>query len=286
MYRVTGIARTAPGKILSCGKLRPKTPLHQDIQRHFLDQANTESPLAGQTVFNYYSQSSKSCQLSSKPKQMKCPYCLTSFHESWASIGTWAHLHLAYAFERQVCPACTKPIVRLLEFTNAIRAPGGQPTVRLIVPKATARTPLPPEVPPEFTADYLEAVAVLPDSEKASAALSRRCLQHLLHEKLGINKNDLAKEIQQLLDSKQLPTHLSDDLDAIRNIGNFSAHPLKVTNTGEIVDVEPGEAEWSLEVLEQLFDFYFVLPARSKAKRDALNAKLQHLVKPAMKDGQ
>jgi hypothetical protein len=38
--------------------------------------------------------------------------------------------------------------------------------------------------------------------------------------------------------------------------------------------VEPGEAEWTLDVLEILFDFYFVQPARLKAKRDALNKKL------------
>ena len=123
------------------------------------------------------------------------------------------------------------------------------------------------------------------DSEKASAALSRRCLQYLLREKAGIKKDDLAKEIQQVLDSKQLPTHLADDLDAIRNIGNFAAHPLKATNTGEIVDVEPQEAEWLLTVLEGLFDFYFVQPARAKARREGLNIKLQTLGKPPMKTG-
>jgi len=124
---------------------------------------------------------------------------------------------------------------------------------------------------------------VLPDSEKASAALSRRCLQYLLREKAGIKKGDLANEIQQVLDSRQLPSHLADDLDAIRNIGNFAAHPLKSTNTGEIVDVEPQEAEWLLNLLEQFFDFYFVQPSRAKAKRDALNAKLQSIGKHPMK---
>jgi hypothetical protein len=91
---------------------------------------------------------------------------------------------------------------------------------------------------------------VLPDSEKASAALSRRCLQHLLREKAGIKPGNLANEIQQVLDSKQLPSHLADDLDAIRNIGNFATHPLKSTNTGEIVEVEPHEAEWLLNLVE------------------------------------
>ena len=80
-----------------------------------------------------------------------------------------------------------------------------------------------------------------------------------------------------------LPPHLAQAVDAVRNIGNFSAHPTKNTSTGEIVDVEPGEAEWSLEVLEGLFEHYFVQPAVLQRKRDALNQKLQEAGKPPMK---
>ena len=93
----------------------------------------------------------------------------------------------------------------------------------------------------------------------------------------------MANEIEQVLASKQLLPHLADDLDAIRNVGNFAAHPLKSTSTGEIVDVEPQEAEWLLNILEQLFELYFVLPARAQARRDALNEKLKNVGKPAMK---
>jgi hypothetical protein len=156
-------------------------------------------------------------------------------------------------------------------------------TFRLVYPKAISRSPIPKEIPTEFAVDYREACLVLPDSEKASAALSRRCLQHLLREKAGVKKGDLANEIQQVLDSKQLPGHLADDLDAIRNIGNFAAHPMKSTVTGLIVDVEPQEAEWLVNLLEGLFDFYFVQPARAQARRDALNAKVEGAGKRPMK---
>lgn len=74
-----------------------------------------------------------------------------------------------------------------------------------------------------------------------------------------------------------------ESIDAIRNIGNFAAHPMKSASTGEIVDVEVGEAEWILDVLEALFDYYFVQPALLKAKRDALNKKLSEVGKPKMK---
>jgi len=97
----------------------------------------------------------------------------------------------------------------------------------LFHPKAISRSPLPPEVPKEFAEDYLEACITISDSAKASAALSRRCLQHLLREKGGVKKGNLANEIQQIIDAGQLPAYLLDSLDAIRNIGNFAAHPLK-----------------------------------------------------------
>jgi len=78
-----------------------------------------------------------------------------------------------------------------------------------------------------------------------------------------------------------LPTLLRDGIDAIRNVGNFAAHPNKNTSTGEIVDVEPGEAEWLLHVLEGLFDFFIVRPKQMAAKKAALNRKLIGMGKPA-----
>ena len=121
------------------------------------------------------------------------------------------------------------------------------------------------------------------NSPKASAALSRRCLQHLLRTYANIKPGNLADEIQEVIESRTLPSYLSESLDAIRLIGNFAAHPIKSTHTGEIIDVEPGEAEWILDVLESLFDFYFVQPAKLLTKRDALNKKLADAGKKPMK---
>ena len=82
---------------------------------------------------------------------------------------------------------------------------------------------------------------------------------------------------------KALPSRIAENLDAVRQIGNFAAHPIKFQSTGEIADVEPEEANWNLDVLEQLFDHYYVQPAIAKAKRDKLNAKLQKLGKKPLK---
>jgi hypothetical protein len=139
------------------------------------------------------------------------------------------------------------------------------------------------EVPSSFAGEFDEACRVLSASPKASAALSRRLLQRLIREKAGIQAPTLDSEIQQVLDSRALPSYLADAVDAVRVLGNFAAHPIKSKNTGEIIAVEPGEAEWLLDVIEGLFDFYFVQPMRLQARKDALNEKLKAAGKPLLK---
>lgn len=208
---------------------------------------------------------------------MKCPHCLEGIHYNPTYINiTQDNIGMVQA-EHLVCPACGKAVIHLKQMTGQ----GVQAWRLLAYPKAIARSGVPTEVPQEFARAYKEACLVIADSENASAALSRRCLQHLLREQGKVKPQDLSREIDEAM--PKLPAHLADAIDAVRNIGNFAAHPLKSTNTGEVLDVEPGEAEWLLEVLEQLFDFYFVQPARLRARRDALNKKLAEVGKPPMK---
>lgn len=120
---------------------------------------------------------------------------------------------------------------------NQVRSLGQVKQRVLVYPRGTPR-PLPPEVPREYAEDYKEACLVLPDSPKASAALSRRCLQNLLRSVAKVTPGKLANEIQEVVDSKTLPSHLAESIDAIRNVGNFAAHPVKSERSGEIIDVE------------------------------------------------
>ncbi|MDI9311867.1 MAG: DUF4145 domain-containing protein [Limnohabitans sp.] len=222
---------------------------------------------------------------------MKCPHCLTEFHDRNIDIDLGRDIDGDWAIRKNNCPSpnCKRDIYYLIngEWFRTIH--GGLISAdkiknrELVRPKTNSRSALPPEIPDLFREEFNEACSVLCVSAKASAALSRRCLQLLLREKAGIKHDDLAREIQQVIDSKQLPTHLRENIDAIRNIGNFAAHPSKSKSTGEIVTVEPGEAEWNLDVIELLFDFYFVQPERSKQKQEALNKKLNDLGKPEMK---
>jgi hypothetical protein len=153
-------------------------------------------------------------------------------------------------------------------------------------PRTTQRKPTPPEVPDEIKQDYEEACRVLSHSNKASAALSRRCLQAILRSK-GYAQRNLAQQIETLLGEQDpaevIPTGLRETVDVIRNFGNFSAHPVTDQTTLQIIDVDPGEAEWCLEILEDIFDHYYVKPARAKARKASLHAKLTAAGKPPSK---
>ncbi|MBI2471171.1 MAG: DUF4145 domain-containing protein [Planctomycetes bacterium] len=154
---------------------------------------------------------------------------------------------------------------------------------RLIYPRTPSRTPLPKEVPEEFAEVYKEACTVLADSPKASSAISRRCLQHLLREMAHVKPSKLAEEIQEVIDNGNLPPYIVEAIDAVRKIGNYASHPIKSERPGEIVNVEPCEADWNLDVLEALFNYYFVQPATIKKKREFLNFKLKEADKKGMK---
>lgn len=217
---------------------------------------------------------------------MKCPRCSVAFHnvDSHSMVGSDADG--GWVLRQATCPTCNRLILHLMNGEPAGNVAAVLTLVKqeiLVWPKASSRPPCPVEVPKDLAEDYMEACLVLADSPKASAALSRRCLQHLLREAAKVKPGDLAHEIQEVIDSKALPSYLITMIDAVRNIGNFAAHPMKSRTSGEILPVETGEAEWNLDVLEALFDFYFVQPAVIQAKRDALNQKLQEAGKPPMK---
>lgn len=231
---------------------------------------------------------------------MKCPHCLVDFHaqQTLWSVSLAADSKGVWVLKRFACPACGQFILFLENGKGQLNTQGAmvQPSpgvshaalaavekTIMVWPKGVSRAPVPPEVPTEIAQDYLEACLVISDSPKASAALSRRCLQHLLRLAAGVKTGDLSTEIQQVLDSGKLPSTIAENIDAVRNIGNFGAHPNKSKTSGEIVPVEPDEAEWNLDVLESLFDFYFVQPARAKSKREALNKKLTEAGKPPLK---
>ena len=221
---------------------------------------------------------------------MKCPHCAVEIHAEAIWVPLEEDSEGQWGIEKYLCPNpdCKKMIFYLVmgrykvDYRNSLIGFDEIQKRFLVNPKGSNRPPVPPQVPQKLADDYVEACKVLPDSPKASAALSRRCLQNLLREVAKVKPGNLADEIQEVIDS-EIPSYLVEVIDAVRNIGNFAAHPLKSEKSGEILPVEPTEAEWNLDVLEALFDFYFVQPDAARKKKAALNQKLKEAGKKPMK---
>lgn len=224
---------------------------------------------------------------------MKCPHCQVEVKEYFNErhIGKYGNTYYSLFFMR--CPnmKCDRPIVYLgySERVNEI-AEGmsslldipyeesifHQPKVEvnLLFPRGSGRSPAAPEVDSKFAEDHNEACLILPFSPKASAALSRRCLQNIIRLKEGIKERNLKTEIDKLIATNKLPSYIGDNLEIIRGFGNIAAHGMENQASGEILDVESNEAEFLLDVLELLFDFYFIQPAKAAKIKDSLNRKL------------
>jgi hypothetical protein len=190
---------------------------------------------------------------------------------------------IAYA----ICPNCEELVVYLQRGTLHETSYGGleieiSDWEKMIYPKDSSFENS-DDIPKKYFEDYEEAIKVLSASAKASAALTRRLLQNILREEYKILEKSLSQEIEKFITLPGVPSHLTDAVDAIRHIGNLAAHPTKDKNTGEIVSVENGEAEWLIEVIEAIFDFTFVQPLKLQRRKEELNLKLDKIGKPKMK---
>ncbi len=223
---------------------------------------------------------------------MKCPHCSVTVHSNprkapVIDARNSERRDVRWSTLSEACPHCHQAIIYLTiaplgHNPQGQVVEGGQTGQFLSWPRGSSR-PCPQEVPADLMKDFNEAVSVLPFSAQASAALTRRSLQHVLRDYGKTKSKDLFDQIQEIVDTNQLPAALTEQLDAVRAIGNFAAHPLKSQNTGAILPVEDHEAEWNIDVLEAVFDHYFVKPAQAAARKAALNKKLAEGGKPPIK---
>jgi len=213
---------------------------------------------------------------------MKCPRCTVEFPGNPQYVDVGEDVDGDWVLARRECVACKRIVLHLVNCTP-VWARGVLVNVskvvqeRIVKPEANMRPPPPVEVPKKLAEDYVEACLVLAESPKASAALSRRCLQNLLRDVAKVKPGNLADEIQQVIDNKTLPAHIAEAIDAVRNIGKFRTHPIKSEKSSEILPVEIGEAEWNLDVLESLFDVYCVQPEGLRKKRAKVERRRERI---------
>lgn len=122
-----------------------------------------------------------------------------------------------------------------------------------IKPNSLAKQ-FPSYIPESIRQDYEEAYAIANLSPKASATLSRRCLQGMIRDFWNVKPSSLFNEINEL--EHKIPAMQWKVLNGIRTIGNIGAHMEKDINV--IVDIDPGEAERLLKVIEKLLQDWYI----------------------------
>ncbi|MGH8012808.1 MAG: DUF4145 domain-containing protein [Candidatus Binataceae bacterium] len=100
-----------------------------------------------------------------------------------------------------------------------------------------------------------------------SGILSRRILSDLLRKYAGRAEYKLEDQINKFIDDAAYPSNVKDNLHYLREIGNFAAHTKANKVTGEIIEVGVEEAEWALDVIDGLFDYFIVGPERNRLRR-------------------
>lgn len=220
-----------------------------------------------------------------QPTRWQCPYCSSytilraeDVSEYEGRLRGVTEERVEFELRGVVCqnPDCDKLSVHISikdvtpRVDMVIRGGGSQSTVVhrqrkerqnvdidiQLLPLSKATT-LPEYVPEAIRKDYEEACLILHLSPKASATLSRRCIQTIIRDFWGIKgERTLEKEIDALEDVQGIDPKLIEAFDHLRNIGNIGAHMEKDVNL--IIDVDPGEADMLIKFIEDVLDLTYI----------------------------
>lgn len=123
-----------------------------------------------------------------------------------------------------------------------------------LIPESQAQI-FPEYIPKAILGDYNEACKIVNLSPKASATLSRRCLQGMIRDFWNIKKPRLVDEIEEIRGKVDSETWAA--IDAVRSIGNIGAHMEKDIDL--IIDVDPKEATLLISLIETLIKEWYIL---------------------------
>ena len=170
------------------------------------------------------------------------------------------------------CHQILVKVTRKLEFASVSK----NDEVRnwFAVPKRKPPLPVDELVRDPFAKDFREACLILDDSPRMSSVLSRRILADLLEQYAKLTDYNVATRIDRFITDTSHPSRLRENLHYLREIGDFSAHTMK-DYQGQIVNVEREEAEWTVKIVADLFDYFIVAPEKDRLRREVMDKKLQ-----------
>ena len=173
---------------------------------------------------------------------------------------------------------CHETVIRVhkrsVEFARGIGPIGSVTGLVVWPPGGAARRVVDPVVPPRMRDDLNEAAAILNISPRMSAVLARSILADLLEQYAGHKEFQLADRIDSFNKNAAHPRALRENLHRFREAANLGAHTT-TSDQGEVIQIERDEAEWTLELVERLFDYLIVTPAADQKMRDAIDAKIE-----------
>ncbi|NLZ24693.1 DUF4145 domain-containing protein [Candidatus Dojkabacteria bacterium] len=227
----------------------------------------------------------------SEEKEFTCPYCNNSttlsdnfFIETGIDLDiSKPKRYKSETFTNIIAITCPNPKCKELTFgielitrdskytshTNGTRVFTGYDTEVVkswdLLPEANIKI-FPKYIPKPILNDYNEACQIKKLSPKASATLSRRCLQGIIRDFWEVRKDTLKEEVN------ELETLIDNDLwvaiDDIRKVGNIGAHMEKDINM--IIDVDPKEAQILIDLIEILLNEWYVKKHEKEAKLSLL----------------
>jgi hypothetical protein len=169
----------------------------------------------------------------------------------------------------------------LLKFDTDRHRAIGEPLMNWQLRPSSHALVFPDYLPKPIVDDYNEACVIRDLSPKASATLSRRCLQGIIRDYWGISKSRLVDEINEL--KEKIDPSTWQAIDAVRSIGNIGAHMEKDINL--VVEVEPQEAQLLIGLIEILVKDWYIARYQRQAQLAGIVALAQAKKLPPAKQG-
>jgi hypothetical protein len=140
-----------------------------------------------------------------------------------------------------------------------------------LLPESEAKT-FPDYIPEKLRQDYHEACLLKSKSPRASAVISRKCIQGILRDFCGVKGSNLADEVDSL--KGKIDNTSWQAIDIARQFGSINYYMGQDVNI--MIDVEPDEASLLIWLTETLFEEFYIARYEKDSKLEKLKSMAQN----------